>query len=82
MNPLNPKGARQPSIAIERVPWTAQSWYETYAFVVTVWRVVWVGSRLYLLGPAVGIAVMVGALLATWCLAKWLPIVMGTHLME
>ena len=82
MNPLNHTSNWQPDTAIERIPWTAESWYESLAFGVTVWRVIWVGLYLYLLGPAVGMAVIAGGLLAVWCVTKWLSDVTGSHLME
>ena len=49
---------------------------------MTVWRVIWVGSCLYLLGPTIHMAVIAGGLLAVWCIAKWLPIVIGSQPME
>jgi hypothetical protein len=55
--------ARAPE-AIGRGPWTSHDWYESFLFLVQSCGIVCVGVFLYSLGPALGIAVLVGSLVA------------------
>ena len=55
--------ARAPE-TIERGPWTSHDSYELFLFLVQSCGIVCAGVLLYSLGPAVGIAVLVGSLVA------------------
>ena len=50
--------------AMERTAWTAHDWYDLFLFLVQSCGIVCVGVFLYFLGPALGIAVIVGSLVA------------------
>jgi len=55
--------ARAPE-ANGRGPWTVHDWYESFLFLVQAFVIVCGGVLLYTLGPAIGIAVLVGGLTA------------------
>ena len=55
--------ARAPE-AIGRGPWTSHDSYELFLFLVQSCGIVCAGVLLYSLGPALGIAVLVGSLVA------------------
>ena len=51
--------------AIGRGPWTSRDWYEAFLFLVQSCGIVFAGGLLYVLGPTLGITLLVGGL-ATW----------------
>lgn len=62
--------------AIDRIAWTRESWYETLALAVTALHLIWVACCLYLLGPALGMAVIGGGWLVALCISTWLPVLL------
>jgi len=62
--------ARGPE-TIERRPWTSQEWHEVFVFLVWAAGTMCVAVFLYSPGPALGMAVVVGSLVAWWKVANY-----------
>ena len=58
---------------MDRMPWTAQSWHEVFAFLVKAFVIALLASVLYWLGPSLAAAV-VSCGVATWLVGRRLRI--------